>query len=258
MDRTSGEGAAGRGGSGGKLGRLLGALPAALRSELNALWQRQTVATGTVLLADGRSSDTVGYVVSGILGMTKELPDGRKHIIGLLVPTDMFGRPYDTAVGYSVEALTEAEVVTCPSGAFEALLSKAPEAEHLFLVNVLDELDAAREWVLILSRPKVVQRVASFLLILARRKQREEEEDEEAEPEAGVNLQVAVRRAELAQYLGARPESLSRAFHELERDGVIRINGPYDFDLLDIEALIEIAGHDLAAEEEPALRAREP
>ena len=51
-------------------------------------------------------------------------------------------------------------------------------------------------------------------------------------------------------YLGARPESLSRAFHELECDGAIRINDPYDVDVLDLTVLIDAAGHDLVLDEE--------
>ena len=235
-----GDGAA----SAGHLGDLLRVLPADLRSEIEGICHTRRVPAHHVLVEDGDEPDHIGYVIAGTLCMAKLLPDGRRHIIGLLVPTDMYGRIYDGRTSYRIETLTEAEIVVFERPAFERILSAAPEAERLFIVNVLDELDAAREWILVLAGPRAVQRVASFLLILARRKLRERRIEAKANAQVSA-VEVAISRTDLAHYLGTRPETLSRSLHELQSQGVIRIQTSYVFDMLDLRALTEASGQDL-------------
>lgn len=232
----------------GMLARLLQTLPPELRTRLDAIWTERRCEAGDVLVEEDQDGGQIGYVIDGHLGMVKRLPDGRRHIIGFLAPTDMYGRAFGGASGYRVEALADTLVQTCDRARFEEILGCSPEAEHLFLVNVLDELDAAREWVIVMGGTKTVQRLAAFLLTLIRRKRRWHNS---ASPEGPpINLHLAIKRRDLADYLGARPESLSRAFHELARDGVIRINDPFDVDVLDLTALIDVAGQDLVMDED--------
>lgn len=228
----------------GHLKALFEALAPEARRELAGIASVKTIKAGTVVVEDGEDPVQIGYIVDGNLAMTKVLPDGRTHIIGLLVPTDMYGRVFDGASSYRVEALTETRVFCFDRGPFEAILRKVPEIERLFLVNVLDELDAAREWILLLGGHKAVQRLASFLLILSRRKIRLPDGGG-GRAERPILLHVAIRRVELAHYLGTRPETLSRAFHQLARSKAIRIVDAFTFEVLDLASLIEFAGHDL-------------
>ena len=228
----------------GKLAQLIESFPAELQQEFREIWRPLEVARGEVLLDEGEEATQTGYVTDGLLGMIKELPDGRRHIVGLLTPTDMYGRAFEGPLGYRIEALVDSTVQVCDGARLEEILDRSPEAEHLFLVNLVDEIDAAREWMLVLSWPKVVQRVASFLLILCRRKLHEHDVVAGSTRHATVNLQIAIQRSDLAQYLGARPESLSRAFRELDDEGIIRMNNPYNFDVLDLDRLVDMAGDD--------------
>jgi CRP/FNR family transcriptional regulator len=50
----------------------------------------------------------------------------------------------------------------------------------------------------------------------------------------------------LAQYLGTRPETISRALHQLEVKGAIRIESADWFFVTDTSKLAAIAGQDLA------------
>ncbi|MCE6951330.1 Crp/Fnr family transcriptional regulator [Cereibacter sphaeroides] len=195
------------------------------------------VRAGTVLAEDGQPLAEVGYVLEGTLGMVKLLPDGRQHIIGLLVPNDLFGRVFDGPPNFRIVALSDARLLTFPVPAFQALLEREPELERLFLIHVLDELDAAREWLLLMNGLKVIQRVASFLIILSRRS-----------PAAGVvEVVMPLSRKDLAHYLGARPESLSRAFGALARMRVIEAvdAGTGRYRILDPKRLVQISGQDL-------------
>lgn len=228
----------------GHLKALFEALAPEVRKELSAISSVRNIKAGEVVVADGEEPTEIGYIIDGNLAMTKMLPDGRTHIIGLLVPTDMFGRVFDGVSSYRVEALTDTKVFGFERVAFEAILRKVPEIERLFLVSVLDELDAAREWILLLGGHKAAQRLASFLLILCRRKTRLLDAEEMKKPPV-ITVHVAIRRVDLAHYLGARPETLSRAFHQLANAKAIRIVDAYNFEILDLNLLIEFAGHDL-------------
>jgi cAMP-binding proteins - catabolite gene activator and regulatory subunit of cAMP-dependent protein kinases len=228
----------------GKMQRLLDALPADLRNDMLAIWEREKVPVGHILIEENAEAERIGFVLDGLLAMVKTLPDGRRHIIGLLTPADLFGRAFNGKSGYRIEALTDAELLTCPRTPFEELLTRSPEAERLFLLNVLDELDAAREWVMVLGSGKVVQRVASLLLILCRHKVQGA-----IAPRAPINLHIQLKRVDIAHLLGTSPESLSRSFKQLERDGIIAINTPYNMDVLDLCELTEAVGNALLIED---------
>ncbi|MDZ4137147.1 MAG: Crp/Fnr family transcriptional regulator [Paracoccaceae bacterium] len=200
----------------------------------------KTIRAGETVIGAGAQSGHLGYIVNGILCMKKVLADGRSHIIGFLTRGGMFGRILDGEAGYSVEALTDTEVFCLERAPFEHILRGNPAVERAFLVNVLDELDAARASILMLGGRKVPERVAAFLLLLTR--SNSEIEDGTGQPP--VIVRVPVRRAEWAQYLGTRPETLSRALHSLETRAVIRIIDPYCFEIVDRAALAGIAGQD--------------
>lgn len=202
-------------------------------------------AAGEVLIGEGTESAEIGYVIEGALGMVKTLPDGRIHIVGILVPTDMYGRLFDGPNGYEIKALTDATLVSFERTSLEAILSRNPALERMFLVSILDELDAAREWILLLNGTSVIERVASFLWILARR----ELKPATTETNRPVEVHFPVRRRDLAKYLGVRPETLSRAIHRLSRDGIIAIHGNDRFEICDKAGLLEVSGKDLVLSE---------
>lgn len=193
---------------------------------------------GKTIIERGARSEDVGYVLDGTLAMVQVLEDGKKHIVGLLVPTDIYGRLFDGPSNYRIEALSASRILSFPRALFEQVLRDNPEAERLFLVHLLDEVDAAREWLLLISGRKAVNRLASFLSILLRR-------SKSRRVGGQAVLHVPLSRRDLAHYLGARPETLSRAFHALEDMGVLRIVDPQHFAILDEPGLIAASGDDL-------------
>lgn len=226
---------------GGLISEVLASLPEDQVQAIGAIAEVRDLERGAQVVAEGDRSPEIGYLLQGALGMQKCLPDGRTHIIGLLVPTDMFGRLFDGPSGYDIVALTEARVLTFPRAPFEAILQGAPEIERLFLVHVLDELDSAREWILLMGGRRIVERVASFLLILFRRKLRVAAHHGRA---VSPTIRIPIRRSDLAHYLGTTPESVSRALHELEHDGVLRLVDAYEIEVADLAGLVRISGAD--------------
>jgi CRP/FNR family transcriptional regulator len=226
----------------GLLERLMDALPPQVTERLLSEGTLGEIVAGQTVVERGVRSDSVGYVLDGMLGMVQLLEDGKMHIIGLLVPTDLYGRPFDGPSNYRIQALSAARILSFPRSLLENVLRENPEAERLFLVHLLDEVDAAREWLMLISGRRAVNRLASFLSILARRSKYKR-------VGGHIVVRVTLSRKDMAHYLGARPETLSRAFRELERRGVLQILDPYTFRILDDEALMDAAGDDLTYQE---------
>lgn len=224
-----------------QLASALRAAPAAAQQALASAARRRSLSRGETVLPAGLEVSELGYVLEGTLGMVRILPDGREHIIGILVPHDMYGRLYDGPNGYALTALTDAQTLVFDRAALESVLAGTPELERMFVVSVLDELDAAREWILLLNGTTVVERVASFLLILARRDGLRRGD----QAGAGLSVRLPIARADFARCLGIRPESLSRALHKLARQKIIGLGQADRIEIRDIAALTAAAGQDL-------------
>ncbi len=212
----------------------------ALRERIGKMCRLRKVKTGDAVIEEGKEHSIVGVVSSGVLKMAKSMADGRQQIVGLLLPSDMFGRVFRSDGGVMVEAAGDAVLCTFDRAAFEELLRQNPELEHRLLLSALDELDAARDWMLLLGCQTVRERVATFLLILARRISGSIAGD----ASHTVRVRVPVSRKDMAAYLGTTPESISRAIHKFAREGVIRIVDPLSFEIVQRETLIRASGRE--------------
>ncbi len=220
----------------------LAEIPSETLATLERMCRVRRFEAGQTLVHAGEEPDFVGCVRQGILRMQKTLHDGRQHIVGLLVEADMFGRVFDGPLNVDIEAATDAEVCTFRRAPFEALLLQSPELDRVVLLNTLNELDRARDWMVILANPRVKGRLAGFLLVLCTRFAKV---DHLVRPRHGIlDVKIPISRTDLAHLLGTRPESISRALHALAADGNIVVKTPNLIEILDIGAIAAEAGED--------------
>ncbi len=197
---------------------VCGALDARQLVELSKTSSRHTVDPGTELVGDAEAVHTYSNILSGVVKLTKTLSDGRQQIVGLQFAPDFLGRPFRSESSLNAEAATEVSVCSFPKLALERMLKQAPELEHRILRQTLSELDEAREWMLTLGRKTAAEKVASFLLIIARNI------DPTEEPSANSRqFELPLTRADIADFLGLTLETVSRQLSKLRADGVIRI-----------------------------------
>ena len=161
-------------------------------------------------------------------------------MVGLLLPSDFVGRPGRDAAAYNVIATTDLLMCCFRKKAFEKLMLDTPHVGQRLLEMTLDELDAAREWMLLLGRKTAREKIASLLAIIARR-------------DAGLNLRpkhgkltfdLALTREAMSDYLGLTLETVSRQISALKRDGVIALEGKRHIIVPDFDRLLEEAGDD--------------
>ncbi|SDI74543.1 transcriptional regulator FnrL [Lutimaribacter saemankumensis] len=195
---------------------------------------------GQTIIWSGDRMDFVGSVVSGIATLTQTMEDGRTQMVGLLLPSDFVGRPGRDGSPYDVVATTDMVMCCFRKKPFEELMADTPHIAHRLLEMTLDELDAAREWMLVLGRKTAREKIASLLSIIARR-------------DATLNLQtqqnslvfdLPLTREAMADYLGLTLETVSRQISALKRDGVIELEGKRHVTVPDFSRLLDEAGDD--------------
>lgn len=184
--------------------------------------------------------DFVGSVVSGIATLTQTLEDGRTQMVGLLLPSDFIGRPGREGAAYDVVATTDMVMCCFRKKPFEDLMERTPHIAHRLLEMTLDELDAAREWMIVLGRKTAREKIASLLSIIARR----DATLHLREADAPIVFDLPLTREAMADYLGLTLETVSRQVSALKRDGVILLEGKRHVTVPDMARLMEEAGDD--------------
>jgi CRP/FNR family transcriptional regulator len=180
---------------------------------------RQRFAQGAELVGDAEDIHHYSNILSGAVKLTKTLSDGRQQIVGLQFPPDFLGRPFKAESSVTAEAATDIELCSFPRGALERMMTEQPDLERSLLQQTLEQLDQAREWMVMLGRKSAAEKVASFLLMIARNIDPTARQDR---MDAAFDLPLS--RAEIADFLGLTIETVSRQFSRLRAEGVIQVD----------------------------------
>lgn len=195
---------------------------------------------GEVIIWAGDPMDFVASVVSGVATLTQTMEDGRRQMVGLLLASDFLGRPNRDRVAYDVTATTDVTLCCFRRKPFQDMIVTTPHVSQRLLEMTLDELDAAREWMLILGRKTAREKIASFLAILARR----ESGAAGAQPGLDMHFDLPLTREAMSEYLGLTLETVSRQMSGLKRDGVILLEGKRRVVIPDFDLLLTETGDD--------------
>jgi CRP/FNR family transcriptional regulator, anaerobic regulatory protein len=202
------------------------------RGQLQQISRRKVYQAHDVIFRDGDEADHYFSITFGIVKLVKTLADGRQHIIGLIHQPDFMGQTLNRRHSYAAESATEAELCAYPRAAFDAFMKAHPELEHRIFEMTIRELDVCRDWTLLLGRKCSFERVAGFLLMMARRTPKLPGR----EPNS-AHFELPFTRAEMADYLGLTLETVSRQFSRLKASGIITLPSSRDITIPDIEAL---------------------
>lgn len=207
---------------------------------LDAIKYYRSFEAGQTLIWSGDRMEFVASVVTGVATLSQVMEDGRTQTVGLLFPSDFVGRPGRDTAPYNVVATTDLLMCCFRKKPFEELMAKTPHIAQRLLEMTLDELDAAREWLLLLGRKTAREKIASLLAIVARR-----DASLKMLPAAGkLVIDLPLTREAMADYLGLTLETVSRQMSALKRDGVIELEGKRHVTIPNFDRLLEEAGDD--------------
>lgn len=161
------------------------------------------------IYGEGDRADVVYKVVSGAVRSYQVLADGRRQISSFHLPGDVFGIELDAERRSAAEALSDTVLVVGRRSAFVG----DPDQGLRLWRHALGELQRTQRHVMTLGRRTAVERVACFLLELAERLR------------AGAELELAMSRQDIADYLGLTIETVSRTLTQLQAEGLIKLAG---------------------------------
>jgi CRP/FNR family transcriptional regulator len=155
------------------------------------------------------------YVISGEVRIFRMDDSGREVEIVRLRPGDFFGEAIAIVAGKFpafARAARDTEVLFFERRAVLKSIQADTAVAQFFLVLLANKCILLNERIETLNLRTVRQRLAQYLLAHCA-----------AEHSCDINL--TIKKSELAKYLGTISETLSRNFRRMERDGLIEVRG---------------------------------
>lgn len=196
---------------------VCGALSPEQLQRLSVHTTKSVSAPSSDLSSEAKLNGRYANILSGVVKLTKASRDGRQQIVGLQFAPDFMGRPF--VGGTEVEAVASTNVRLCsfPVSVLEELLEENPAMERRIYQQAMAELDEAREWLFALGRKSAKEKVASFLLLIATHA------DPERSPDKVLEIELPLKRADIADFLGLTVETVSRQITNLRKAGVVEV-----------------------------------
>lgn len=213
---------------------VCGVLDRAQLEAFRSLGWTLRLAAGQALFHEGDPATRVFTVTKGTLKLYKLLADGRRQVTGFVHPGDFLGISVDDEHAFSAEALEDAQLCWFPRSRFDDFVEDEATMERELYRMAAHELAAAQQQFVLLGRKTATERLASFLLLFARRAEQEV-------AGSGRIVRLPMSRSDIADYLGLTKETVSRVISALKRDQVIRLAALDSVRILDLDRLEQLA-----------------
>jgi CRP/FNR family transcriptional regulator, nitrogen fixation regulation protein len=182
------------------------------------------------IYAEGETSGHVYKVLSGVVRVSKLLPDGRRQISAFHMPGEMFGFGADEVHHASAEAVIPTKVVAFKWDGLLDAGSKHANVVRELLGLAMIGLRHAQDHLLLLGRKNALERLVAFLLEI------------DARTGASHVIDLAMPRHDIADYLGLTLETVSRMFAELKQQRLVRLESARRVHLLNLAKLEAMSG----------------
>jgi CRP/FNR family transcriptional regulator, anaerobic regulatory protein len=194
----------------------------------------ESVASGRTLFWEGDKAEHIVKISEGLLRICRILHDGRRAIAGFASAGDVLGLSFKDRYLFSAEAITPVKVMKITRRQLDAFLHDWPCGPQLVCDHVRDELCAAQDQMMILVHQCAEARLAGFLCQMARKLT--------GDLSAGVEFDLAMPRADIADHLGLTMETVCRSMTRLRKTGYIGMKGAHRIRLSNPSKLIALAG----------------
>ena len=148
---------------------------------------------------------------SGTVRTYKLLSDGRRQIDEFHLAGDIFGLEPGEEHRFSAEAVGDATVLAFRRRCFETLAHDDPALGGEVMTSMMRSLERAHDHMVLLGRKTAQEKIATFLLDIARRMPGDSRFD------------LPMQRSDIADHLGLTIETVSRTLTQFARDGLIKL-----------------------------------
>ncbi|HEX4269869.1 MAG TPA: Crp/Fnr family transcriptional regulator [Rhizomicrobium sp.] len=184
------------------------------------------------IFSEGEDAHFIYAVTAGVVRISRYTESGRRQILALMLPGDVFGIPEAGIYVNSAETVCPATLYRVPWQRLHEMMLEEPEMQVSLLMRVAFDLRQAQRRIVMLGQHNIIQRLASFLLELS--------QHPDFYNRRSRRLEVPLSRPDLGDYLGAAAETVARALSSLERTRVIRRISPRVLEIPDIDRLRQI------------------
>jgi CRP/FNR family transcriptional regulator len=165
------------------------------------------------------------------------LSDGKRQIFDFALPGDIIGLGASETYTCCAQTIGQARLKCLPLSSMYDRAAQNPMFGLELYRAISRELDATRDLLLTLGQLGALERVATFLLVLAKRSAQSGNRPSNV-------LQLPMTRSDIADLLGLTIETISRSLTRLRQRNLIKIVHNSEIRILDIEQLRNLAGLD--------------
>ena len=189
----------------------------------------------TDLVREGDRPDVVRLMVSGWACRYKDLPDGRRQIVGLFIP----GEFCDLNVyilqrmDHSIGAITKVQYYAMGPEVVQRLTQNRPRVGQALLWHELVTTSVQREWLLNLGQRSAIERVAHLLIEMFYRLRA-------TGHTRGHTFDLPLTQNDLADATGITAVHVNRTLQELRRDNLIAFERK-QLTILDLDRMMKLA-----------------
>jgi len=166
---------------------------------------------GETIFGEGDQLQCSYRIVSGAVRLSRVTEDGRRQIVEFRSAGDFVGFEWESHYALSAEAVRDVVAVRYMRTRVDRMIEERPDMREGIVALIRNELKAAHEHLITLGCQSARERVANFLLQLARK----------AGARDGDTLELELGRQDMADYLGLTLETVSRSLSEFKRIGAI-------------------------------------
>jgi CRP/FNR family transcriptional regulator len=185
-----------------------------------------------VIFGEGDSADGFHVVRSGRVKVYRLSGDGREQILHIWGAGEPFGEVAVFVGGVfpaHAEAIDDCRTIYVPRAGLIDLLRRDPDLALAWLGVLSIRLRRFADMVEALTLKEAPARLASYLLLVADRQGGAEK------------IELDITKGQLANLLGATPETLSRVLTRMTGEGFVEAIGPRGLRVLDRAALEDLA-----------------
>lgn len=197
---------------------------------LEALATRIQYDRGQEIYKEDSPVDYWYRIVSGVARRFSARADGRRQIVDLLLPGDVFGFGVREKHHFSVEVITDGTLVTrYARSRLEVLAESDPRIARELRDASCEAMSRLHALIVNLGRTTAEEKVGHFLLKMAER----------LAGRPADNVLLPMSREDIADYLALSVETVSRSLTQLKRRRVIVFIGTRQIRIIDRRALSE-------------------
>jgi CRP/FNR family transcriptional regulator len=187
------------------------------QKELFELGLQQTWKRRQFIFRAGDPLAAVFKITSGIVAVSKPLADGRRQILDFFLPGEICGfLQTDGKYAFDGEAMTEVKTCSFNRRRFDSFVAAHHDVADAIKTALEEKLHQASQHMAVIGQLSSTERVANFLCTLG---VAYSEHVMQTRP-----LSLPMKRTDIADYLGLRLETVSRAFSKLKRRGILELN----------------------------------